>query len=73
VAKIRLEAVIYSSQKEVVPYSLVAGDDWAVRKWSKYHIISMSDGTSAMLKTQDVDYGSDRRRAKVAFRMDIDL
>jgi hypothetical protein len=28
----------------------VVGDDWAVRKWSEYHIISMSDGTSAMLK-----------------------
>jgi hypothetical protein len=37
--KIRLEAVIYGSQKkEVVPYSLVVGDDWAIRKWSKYHI-----------------------------------
>jgi hypothetical protein len=33
--KIRLEAV-HDSQKEVVPYSLVVGDDWAVRKWSKY-------------------------------------
>jgi hypothetical protein len=36
--KIRLEVAIYGSQKEVVPYSLVVGDDWAVRKWSKYHI-----------------------------------
>lgn len=48
--KIRLEAAIDGSQKEVVPYSLVVGDDWAVRKWSKSHIISMSDRASAMLK-----------------------
>jgi hypothetical protein len=65
--------VIFGSQKEVVPYSLVVGDDWAVRKWSKYHIRSMSDGASAMPKTQYVDYGSDRGGSRVAFRMDIDL
>ena len=65
--------MIYGSQKELVPYSLVVGDDWAVRKWSKYHIISMSDGASAMPKPSMLTTGSDRGRARVAFRMDIDL
>ena len=28
----------------------MVGDDWAVKKWSKYHIRSRSDGASAMPK-----------------------